>query len=347
MIPQGRPFFGTSWWCQKGLARSLPITSKGKGRRNSDIKGARVNKHLQAQIERIATGALFVVFVMLFALLSNLIASRANAQAAALANDPATLAASADESGNQSPFAYSGQFILETTRTADEAEPISYTGWYQATASATHKKSAINGTARLGYTREYSYQRDDGSNGAFDNPGLSLAKSFRRGKDFESEYLDSVSIALSGAIGANDESRRRTFLWSNGVSITGAKAIGRFNLRQSFGYTHSFFEYDIRDNGVVNSPDSVRSVSMLFYSVNDRVSLGGSFTYGYSISYQGVGRATTMAQVSADYSFTDRISASIGVASERGTLEPDGQSNRIRFFAPEAAQYFADLVISL
>jgi hypothetical protein len=317
-----------------------------------------VNKQPQSQIESesfrqesgrlgFSTAALFIAFVLLFALLSNLIASTANAQAAALANDPATLAASADESGNQSPFAYSGQFIFETTRTADEAEPISYTGWYQATASATHKKSALTGTARLGYTREYSYQRDDGSNGAFDNPGLSVAKSFRSGKDFETNLLDSVSVALSGAIGANDESRRRTFLWSNGVSVTGAKAIGRFNLRQSFGYTHSFFEYDIRDNGVVNSPDSVRSVSMLFYSVNDRVSLGGSFTYGYSISFQGVGRATTMAQVSADYSFSDRISASIGVASERGTLEPDGQTNRIRIYAPEAAQYFADLIISL
>lgn len=307
-----------------------------------------MNKQAQRQHNiDLSTAALFVAFVLLFTLLTNLMASTANAQAAALANDPATLAASAAESGNQSPFAYSGQFIFETTRTADEAEPISYTGWYQATASATHKKSAITGTARLGYTREYSYQRDDGSNGAFDNPGLSLAKTFRNGKDFETSYLDSISIALSGAIGANDESRRRTFLWSNGVSITGAKALGRFNLRQSFGYTHSFFEYDIRDNGVVNSPDSVRSTSMLFYSVNDRVSLGGSFTYGYSISFQGVGRATTMAQVSADYSFTDRISASLGVASERGTLEPDGQTNRIRFFAPEAAQYFADLIISL
>ncbi len=294
-----------------------------------------------------STFALFVAFVLLFALISNLIASTASAQAAALANDPATLAASASDSANQSPFAFSGQLLFETTRTADEADPISYTGWYQATASATHKKSAITGTTRLGYSREYSYERDDGSVGSFDNPGLSLAKSFRNGKEFESSILDSVSVAVSGAIGANDESRRRTFLWSNGVSITGAKTIGKFNLRQSFGYTHSFFEYDIRDNGVVNSPDSVRSTSMAFYSLNDRVSFGASFAYAYAISFQGVGRATTIAQASADYSFTDKISASVGVASERGTLEPDGQTNRVRFYAPEAAQYFVDLIISL
>lgn len=294
-----------------------------------------------------STIVLFVAFILLFAFISNFFASTANAQAAALANDPATLAASAADSANQSPFAFSGQLLVETTRTADEAEPISYTGWYQATASATHKSSALTGTARLGYSREYSYEREDGSVGSFDNPSLSLAKSFRNKKDFETDLLDSVSISVSGSVGANDDSRRRTFLWSNGVSITGAKSIGKFNLRQSFGYTHSFFEYDIRDNGVVNSPDSVRSVSMLFYSLNDAVSFGASFTYGYSVSFQGVGRATTMAQASADYSFTDRVSASIGVASERGTLEPDGQTNRIRFYAPEAAQYFMDLIISL
>lgn len=294
-----------------------------------------------------STVTLFIAFVLLFSILSSLMASIARAQAAALANDPATLAASAAESDSQSPFAYSGQVIFETTRTADEAQPISYTGWYQATASATHKKSALTGTARVGYSREYSYQRADGSSGSFDNPGLTLAKSFRNGKDFEFGYLDSVSIVLSGAVGANNESRRRTFLWSNGVSVTGAKSIGRFNLRQSFGYTRSFFEYDIRDSGDVNSPNSVRSTSMAYYSLNDRVSFGASFTYGYSISFQGVGRATTMAQASADYSFTEKISASIGVASERGTLEPDGQTNRIRFFAPEAAIYFVDLIVSL
>lgn len=291
-----------------------------------------------------STPALFVVFVVLFALISNLLASKANAQAA-LGDDPATLAASAADSERK--ILYNGQLLIETSRTADEADPISYTGWYQATASATHRKAMVTATARLGYTREYSYAREDGSVGSIDNPSLTVAKTFLNGKDFGGTVFDAISVVLSGGVGANAESRRRTFLWSNGIGIMGAKAIGRFNLRQSFGYTRSFFEYDIRDNGVVNSPNTVRSTSILFYSVSDALSLGANFTYAYAISFQGVGRATTSAQASADYAFTDRISASVGIASERGTLEPDGQTNRIRFFAPEAAQYFVDLIISL
>lgn len=306
-----------------------------------------MESQLESKASLLSTFALFVFFVIVVGLASSFLASRAQAQAAALANDPATLAANAAQAENQSPFLFTGQLLVETARTANEADPISYTGWYQLTGSAIHKKTAMNATARIGYTREYSYQRDDGSVGSFDNPGLSLAKSFRNGKDYEFSALDAISVSLSGSIGANDDSRRRSFLWSNGVSVTGAKTLGDWNLRQSFGYTHSFYEYDIRDSGVVNSPHSLRSTTMAFYSLNDRVSFGGSFLYGYSISFQGVGRVTTMAQVSADYSFTDKISASLGVASERGTLEPDGQTNRIRFYAPEAATYFFDLIVSL
>lgn len=312
---------------------------------------SKIPSQMEAQLEtrgsKLSTLALFVFFVIFFGLASNFLASRANAQAAALANDPATLAANAAQAETQTPFLFTGQLLFETTRSANEAEPISYGGSYQLTGSAIHKKSAVNATARVGYTRAYSYERDDGSVGSFDNPGLSLAKSFRNGKDYEFSALDAVSVSLSGSIGANDESRRRTFLWSNGVSVTGAKTLGNWSLRQGFGYTHSFYEYDIRDNGVVNSPHTLRSTTMAFYSLNDQISFGASFLYGYSISFQGVGRATTMAQFSADYAFTNKISASLGVASDRGTLEPDGQTNRIRFYAPEAATYFFDLIVSL
>jgi hypothetical protein len=295
----------------------------------------------------VSTIALFVFFVVFVGLASSFLSSRANAQAAALANDPATLAAQAEQAQSQDPFLYSGQLLIETTRSADEAEPISYGGWYQLTASAIHKKSAVNATLKAGYTREYSYVKEDGSAGAFDNPSLVIAKSFRSGKDYSLSWLDTISVSVSGSLGSNNESRRRTFLWSNGIGITGGKAIGQLNLRQGFGYTHSFFEYDIRDNGTINSPNTLRSSTIAMWSLNDHFSLGASFIYGYSLSYQGVGRVTTMAQFSAEYVFTEKISASLGVASERGTLEPDGQTNRIRFYAPEAATYFLDLMVSL
>ena len=303
-----------------------------------------------SRFETLSTISLFVLFVVSVSLLSFFISSvllpaRANAQTSALANDPATLAAAAEDKTTPRTYIFNGQLVLETARTADEAEAASYTGWYMATASATHKSLGVTATARLGYAQEYTYRRDDGSDGSFDNPSLSVAKSLLNGRDYELSWLDSVSFSGSGSIGANRESARRTLLWTNGITVTGAKNLGRFNLRQAFGYTRSFFEYDIRDDGTVNSPNSVRTLTTLYYDINDRLSAGASFTYVYSISYQDVGRGAQFMSATLDYMITPKISASIGIASERSTIEPDGQSDRIRFYAPDAAQYFVDLIL--
>jgi hypothetical protein len=259
----------------------------------------------------------------------------------------AMFAADAEGSSSSQPIRYGGQLVFETTRTADEAQPASYSGWYLFTGSATHKKTAITGTLRVGYTREYSYQRDDGTDGSFDNPTFSLAKSYRQGHDFDSDFIDSFSISAASAVGANKESARRSFLWSNGLTATVAKSLGRFNLREAVSYTHSFFEYDVRNDGTVNSPDSVRTLTMVYYDINDKLSVGGTFIYSYAVSFQGVGRGSQLGQATLDYSFNEKLAASIGIASERSTIEPDGQSDRIRLYAPEAAQYFVDLIYTL
>lgn len=298
-------------------------------------------------VDTLTTISLFILFVFSVAFIAIIYTSTAKAQSAALANDPATLATAAEESNNPKRFAYSGQFIVETTRSADEAHPASYTGWYLLSGSATHKATAITGTLRTAYGREYTYQRDDNTNGAFDNPIATVSKSFLNDRDFKSGLVDSVSVSLNGAIGANPESARRKFLWSNGLAVTLGKAMGGFTLRQSFGYTHSFYEYDIRNDGTVNSPDSVKSATSLFYDVTPKFSFGGVFSYGVAKSFQGVNRAGQQTQFTMDYSITNKIVASLGVASDRSTIEPDGQSDHIRFYAPEAAQYFVDLLILL
>lgn len=296
----------------------------------------------------LSTAFLFIFFVAAMTVLSAVLSSTAKAQTAALANDPATLAASALESDSNRPFAYSGQILFETLRSADEASPISYQGWYMATASATHKKSTITGTARVSYSREYSYAQDDGSKGSFDNPLLSVSKSFINGRDFEASWIDAVSISTSASFGADNLlSKRRHFLWSNGLAVTGSKGLGRFFLQQSFGYSHSFYEYDISGSGVVNAPNSVRSASALYYSFSDQLSVGASFVYGYAVSFQNVGRGSQISALSADYSVSKTLAVSLGVSTERGTLEPDGQSDRIRFYAPETAQYFFDVIFIL
>jgi hypothetical protein len=267
------------------------------------------------------------------------------AQSISSANDPATLAAAAGEDGR--PFRFGGTILIETTRNANEDDRESFGGWYQLTANAVHKKTAISTSLRLGWTQEYTYQRDDGSNGSMENPSLSIAKSFRNGKDYEIPWIDSLSLSFGTSMGANREAARRSFLWSNSLTLTGTKSLGRFTLRQGFGYSRSFFEYDIRDSGVVNSPNTYRSTSSVELGLTDQLALSSSFAYAYSVSFQGVGRATQSSSASVDYMISNRLAASLGVAVERGTLEPDGQINRVKFFAPESAQYFFDLMISL
>lgn len=333
-----------SIWDEKGQQVFERITNRQPNLNSAQEMRA---THPSSLFETLSTISLFLFFVIAVGFLSTFLSSTAKAQSAALANDPAMLAASADESGSAKAFAYSGQLLFETARTADEAAPESFTGWYQLTASATHKKTSLTGTLRAGYVREYSYQRDDGDDGAFDNPTLSVAKSYLNERDFNLSWVDSVSISVNGAIGANRESARRRLLWANGLAVTGTKSLGRFTVRQSFGYTHSFFDYDVRDDGTVNSPDSLKSVTLLVYEFTPKLSISGMFTYGLAQSFRGVSRGSQLSAAEFSYSLTDKISMGLGVASERSTLEPDGQTDRIRFYAPQAAQYYFDLVVLL
>lgn len=305
--------------------------------------------------ETLSTLSLLLFFVIAMTVLSTWLTSVAKAQTSttqtsavispALANDPATLAAAAEQGSRR--FAYTGELLLETARTADESSPISYTGWYKFTGSATHAPTAITGMIRLGYTREYTYERADGTNGDLDNPILTLSKSFLHGQHYDFAALDSVSLALIGSLPGGREAERRTFMGSSGVLLTGSKALGRFTIQQTFGYSRGFYRYDIRDDGTVNSPDAFKTLTLVNYNLTDRLSLGGLFNYSYAISFQGIGRGTQLGAVTVDYALTENIAASIGVMSERATIEPDGQSDRIRVYAPEAAQYFADVILKL
>lgn len=286
-------------------------------------------------------------FILVMVLASSLLVPRANAQTAALADDPATLAEKAATVENQSPFLYQGQVVVETVRSANEAEIANYSGLYELTASAVHKRTAIVLTGRLRYSQQYSYANDDGSTGMFENPRVSAAKSFRRGKEFDFDWLDAISVSVSGTLGANAESQRRHFRWANGVSVTGAKDFGRLALRQGLGYSYSFYEYDIRSNGVVNSPNAFSSSTLAFYSLSDNFSFGGGFFYTYAVSFQGVGRGVASGTLSADYSLSNRVALSLGVASEASALTPDGLSYDVRLYAPESAQYYFDVIVSL
>ncbi len=290
--------------------------------------------------------------VVYCSLLVVILSSRANAQTSADPQVTSSAVAVISAEKSDQPLQLialqlSGQLTVETARSADESAPASYSGSYLGIFSAAHKRTNVTATLKTSYSREYSYDRADGSNGGFDNPLLSVAKAWNAGEHFSSSIIDRFALSLGASVGVDNESRRRTFLWSNGVSAIVSKKLDQLSLAQSLGYIRSFYEYDIRANGVVNSPNTLRSVSSISYAVNDRLAIGGEFIFSHSVSFQGVGRTTEWSTFSADYAFTDTVSGSVGASTERGTLEPDGTSNRVRGFAPEAAQYFVDLILKL
>lgn len=281
------------------------------------------------------------LFAILFVLVFSAIARAENSSSTVVASNPTP--AVSDSKG----FAFSGSLTIDTARTLSEDEPVSYSGSYALRVAAKHKPTQISYSLSSTFTQEYSYERDDGTNSSFENPVLSASRAFKQGEAFQTRLIDSLTVGLRGSLPANRAAYQRTFLGSVGPSVSAAKKLGRVNLTQVLRYTRSFFEYDITEDGRVNSPDSFTSVSDVSVDVTDKFSLGLSLGYVHAISFQGVGKGTQSVSMSAGYTVSDNVSLSLGVATDRGTLETDGQTNSIKLYDERVSQAFFDVEISI
>ncbi|RYZ66401.1 MAG: hypothetical protein EOP05_19190, partial [Proteobacteria bacterium] len=73
-------------------------------------------------------------------------------------------------------FQPSAKLLVETTGTVSDQESRSFGGWYQLSAGIKDTQTNIGLGLLAGYSREYSYQRDDNTDGDIDNPILALSK---------------------------------------------------------------------------------------------------------------------------------------------------------------------------
>lgn len=240
-------------------------------------------------------------------------------------------------------FTPRGRLLVETTGTVSSEEARSFGGWYQLAFGVADSQTNMAVGVLAGYSREYSYQRDDNSDGDFDNPIISLNKKWKNGVHFKSAFFDQITLGLSGAVGVSREARRRTFMGSVGPTFAVAKEISKLSIGMGVGYNRGFYEYDIRDDGTVNSPDQFLLTPSLSYAITDKLSASASMLYTYGISFQGVGRANELSALSVYYAFSKKFTVSAGVATQRGTLEADGYTNTIKIFDPNVAQAFLDL----
>ncbi len=246
------------------------------------------------------------------------------------------------------PFGWTSKMTMETSQTLSADESISYGGWYQVATGYTDQNTGLTGGLSVGWFQEYSKVKDNGKNGDLDNPVLTLSKSWAEGTDFKSSIFDSVSVGLAAVAGASYESSaHRTYLGGIGPSVSVSKTIrGKLHLGQALGYARGFYNYDIRNDGTVNSPDVFKSKSDISYDLSDKLALSVSIALSHALSFQHVGKSTSISSASVDYSPTRVLGLSLGVTTQRGTISDDGASNRIALYDANVAQAFLDLVLS-
>lgn len=271
-----------------------------------------------------------------------------NAQAQSVSVLKSALPSSLARSERASAWDFSASSLtIETTQTLDSNTATSYAGSYLIAPTVVYKPEMITASLRLGYDREYSYQRDDGSNGDFANPTLSVAKAFVSGVDYNSRIFDSISVGLTNAVGANHDSSRRSFEASVGPFVAVSKKIGIFSISQSLGYSRGFYEYELGSDGSSNSPDVFSESTSLALDLSSSWQLSGTYRYKYSISFQAIGVGSTVALAQLSYAVTQHWGLAVGVSSAQGTLQPDGQSNELKFYEPNSAQAFFDLTVTI
>lgn len=241
---------------------------------------------------------------------------------------------------------FASKVTVETSRTVSADDEPNYGGWYQIATGYSIPKQGLAFGVSVGWFQNYSKEKDDHTNGDLDNPVLTASKTWKEGVHFKSSIFDSITAGVSSVAGTSHESARRTFIANVGPSIGAAKAIRKLHIGQTFAYARGFYNYDIRDDGTVNSPNVLKSKTDLSYDLTEKLALSLSTALSYAISFQNVGKTTELSSISLDYSPTDKIGFSAGVSTERGTQAADGLSNRIALFQQDVAQAFLDMSLS-
>lgn len=287
-------------------------------------------------------GAIKVVLGAVFVLLSVLEPARA---ANPLLSGSLSAAVPAPK---PSRFSYSGNLLLDTSRTLTENDHTSWTGTYDATLTAADTRLDMSYVLDASYTREYSYVRDDGSSGDFDWLMAIATKSWKSGKHYADTTVDRVFVGLLGMAPVGADARRQTFRGSVGPRAGFELKYQRLDFVQTFTYLRGFYEYDIRDDGKVNSPDQFKSKTQLTFEITKEWSLQYLYKITHAVSFQGVGRSNDSSIFEIDYAPMKNLALGLGFATVRPTTldTADGQKNTLKAFDQDNATAYFDTTLS-
>lgn len=242
------------------------------------------------------------------------------------------------------PSSLSGQFMISTSRSVNVEEPNDFAGTYRL--SLKYKSKNWSASTELGYILNYSKELEEpeygtGQVGDFEDPKLGLTTK----RDVLTEGF-SIQYGLNATAPLSKLTTKRSFRGSLGPSLGYSYQNGRWLFNQTLGYRYAFYEYEIRDNGVTNSPHNLSLLNSITYDITEKLQAGVSFLFRHSISFQGVGRNQTLTTASLDWSPIEKVSIGTGVETLAGTLSPDGGLDRLYLYEPGLAQVFLDLSLN-
>jgi len=223
---------------------------------------------------------------------------------------------------------FGGSIVIGTYQSNTAEGRQSYSGSYLVSPSFKIPKENISLVGSLEYNREYSYELDDGKDGDWGNAGLALSKKVELGG-----LVDSVRFGPRVSLGMGNESRRQTYKGALAAGVSLDKSFGFASVAQAFSYAYRHFEYDIRDNGTVNSPHGLEETTSIVFHINDWMTVQASFGLSYLKSFQGVNRTFSTTAIGADFALSENATLVIGAATlKKNTLEPSGQNNRVKLW---------------
>ena len=234
---------------------------------------------------------------------------------------------------------------IETDSTINNSEKKEYDGFYVLVPSVSQKSSGLSGNLKLVYSQKYTVQNEDNTDGDLSSPVIRLRKTIRLG---ESMKAGNFYFGPNFTIPAGREARRQTLNGATGLVAGVNKTFGLVSLGQELSYTYRFYRYDIRDNGVVNSPHAFASTSSAAVQINSWFGISGEFAVQQLVNFQGTPVAFSSASLGADFTLSESASISTGLATVlAGTISDDGQRNRFLLYDPGVTAAFLTLSLSI
>ena len=238
-----------------------------------------------------------------------------------------------------------------TFATVDPTQTTEYSGAYIANLDTKLSRvDQISAGVKIGFNQAYTKAFDgektpeygEGRTYDFDDTKINLSKSWDIGSTFKS-----VSLLAVGTLPTSVVSQKRTLQATLGPAVALTFDFGRLTLTNTAFYRYQFYEFEMRDTGVSNSPHVAGAMLAASFKIIDKLSLNASTTYQVAQSFQDVLKASTITDCSFNIQATEKVSIALGFATEAGVLNERGNQYEYTVARQGDSQVYAGLSLGL